>query len=127
MKTITISTLLLVIAIATSSFVISRQQTTETSARVKNVNTLRVHRQGKAVSLTWTVSGGNAAQFHVERSYDGDFFETIASVECNGASRYTFKDDSAFPGTIYYRICTLNNDGTEEISAMEAVRLVQRK
>lgn len=129
MKTLTLSTLMLVIAIATSSFVISHNQVSkEATTKHQNVNTFRAHRMGKGIALTWTVSGGNTAQFNIERSYDGEYFDVISTLDCNGASTYKFKDDNVYPGYIYYRICSINASGlTEEISNVEVVRIVQRK
>ncbi len=127
MKTLTLSTLLLVLAIATSSFVISRQHVTkETTKKIQGASILRAHRQGSGVALTWSATPG-ATHFRVERSVDGEFFDTIADVENTGASIFKFKDETVFPGTNYYRICFCNNDVVEEISNTEAIRIVSRK
>lgn len=129
MKTLTLSTLMLVIAIATSSFVISHNQVSkEATAKIQNIGTLRAHRMGKAIALDWTVSGGNAAKFNIERSFDGEYFDVISSVDCIGASRYNFKDQEFFPGYIYYRVSSVDANGDVlETSAVEVVRIVQRK
>lgn len=123
MKTITFSALLLLATISFSSF----QETAPTTAvsKVFGIETFRIHRQGKEISLTWSASG-SAAMFRVERSEDGDFFETIYATENNGARTYKYKDGSFFPGTIYYRIVCVNADGSEECSAVEVIKILQR-
>jgi hypothetical protein len=129
MKTLTLSTLLLVIAIATSSFVLSRRNLTkESTKKIQNTNNLRVHRQGNGVALAWSIIGSNTTQFNVERSYDSEFYDVISTVDCNGASTYKFKDENVYPGYIYYRISALNMNGeVEETTAPVVVRIVQRK
>jgi len=127
MKTITISTLLLVLAIATSSFIVSRQVVPNTTEGTQSIEHLRIHRQGKGVALTWTVSSSDAQRFNVERSYDGENFDVIHSVESNGASRYKYNDEDVFPGLIYYRITTVDANGLEENSAVATVTIVRKK
>lgn len=128
MKTLTISAVLLLAAIVTSSFVLSHQAVTkENAGKVQNVTSLRAHRQGKAIVLTWSAAGSNVAAFHVERSYDGEYFDVIDAVENTGARSYKIQDDFA-PGYIYYRICCVDTNGEEvSRSAVEVVRIVQRK
>jgi hypothetical protein len=128
MKTITFSTLLLVIVIATSSFVISNQHITkEASAQGKPGNTLRIHRQGKGIALAWGASG-RASEFMIQRSGDGgEFFDDVAIVPCTGASNYKYIDYEFFPGDIAYRVITILSDGSQEVSAVASIRYVQRK
>jgi hypothetical protein len=128
MKTLTLSTLLLVIAIATSSFVLSRQQAgKEATKKILNANVLRAHRQGTGVALTWSTNA-SADHYKIEHSYDGEYFEPIATVNNNGSSTYKYKDENVFPGTNYYRICFCNSDDVvEETSNIESIRIVSRK
>jgi hypothetical protein len=129
MKTLTISTLLFVIAIVSSSFVISSHiQTEEATASVQNVSSFRAHRQGKHIALSWIVSGNSTAQFNVERSYDGEYYEVIGTMNNSGASSYKFKDENVPPGYLYYRISSFDEDGNEiGKSTVEVIRIVQRK
>ncbi|MBB1284817.1 hypothetical protein HRH25_10585 [Flavisolibacter sp. BT320] len=128
MKTLTISAVLLLAAIVTSSFVLSHQAVAkEKASKVQNVTSLRAHRQGKAIVLTWSAVNTGVATFQVERSYDGEYFDVIQSVENTGARSYKIQDDFA-PGYIYYRICCVDTNGDEvSKSAVEVVRIVQRK
>ncbi len=123
MKTITLSALLLLATISFSSFVVSNQ--TNGVSKVSGIETFRVHRQGKEISLTWSASS-NAASFRVERSEDGEFFNSIYSTPGTGARSYKFNDGGFFPGMIYYRIVCLNTDGTEECSAVQSIKIMQR-
>ncbi|HEY1020885.1 MAG TPA: hypothetical protein VGE06_01175 [Flavisolibacter sp.] len=128
MKTLTISAVLLLAAIVTSSFVLSHQAVAQENVNsVQNVTSLRAHRQGKEIVLTWSAAGAGVAAFHVERSYDGEYFDVIETVENTGARSYKIKDDLA-PGYIYYRICCTDANGDEvSKSTVEVVRIVQRK
>lgn len=88
---------------------------------------LRVHRQGKGVSINWgTTSMSGIAYFIIERSYDGEFFDPIHQVTMNGSNRQTWLDASVFPGYIHYRIVCVLTDGTEYYSETDTVRIVQR-
>jgi hypothetical protein len=122
MKTITFSALLLLATISFSSFVVSQNETTK---KVAGIETLRIHRQGKEISLTWSASG-SPVSFRVERSEDGEFFNTIHTAEHNGARNYKFNDGSFFPGTIFYRVVCVHADGSEECSAVQSIRILQR-
>lgn len=86
------------------------------------------HRQGhSSTGLMWrTSSPGNVLSFLVERSYDGEFFDPIQNVPCNGNTRFAWKDDIVFPGYIYYRIAASLMDGTTVYSEVQVVRIVQK-
>lgn len=87
---------------------------------------LRTHRQGKGVSVNWSItSTAGVSGFIVQRSYDNDFFEGIKDVQCNASLKFSWKDENVFPGYIYYRIVCIMNDGTSYISTVDVVRIVQ--
>ena len=123
MKTITLPALLLLATISFSSFISSNP--TDCASKLNGIETFRVHRQGKQISLTWSASG-SATMFKVERSEDGEFFEPIYTASSNGSRSYQYKDASFFPGTIHYRIVSIYADGSEECSAVQVIRLMQR-
>lgn len=124
MKTVTLSALLLVVTISLSSFVVSNQTSNATATNAKAPGMLRVHRQGPAISLTWSNSA-NAVEFRVERG-DGEFFETIYTVENSGARSNSFKDRDFFPGTIHYRVMSIDANGLEECSNTEVIKITKR-
>ncbi|HET7897990.1 MAG TPA: hypothetical protein VFL47_09980 [Flavisolibacter sp.] len=129
MKTLTISAFLLAVAIATSSFVLSNQYVDKAAiSSVENIGSFRVHRQGKDVALTWTGMSNGVAQYYVERSYDGEFYDVIGAVDNTNASSYKFQDESVPPGYLYYRVCGVDANGVEqEMTGVEVIRIVQRK
>jgi hypothetical protein len=124
MKTITLSALLLVMTISLSSFVLSNNETKATVSTSKGPGVLRVHRQGAAISLTWS-DDAHAASFKVERG-DGEFFETLTTVENTGARSNSYKDSDYFPGTIYYRIVCVDADGNELCSHTDVIKITKR-
>jgi hypothetical protein len=124
MKTITLSALLLVMTISLSSFVLSNNETKATVSTSKGPGVLRVHRQGAAISLTWS-DDAHAASFKVERG-DGEFFETLTTVENTGARSNSYKDSDYFPGTIYYRIVCVDADGNELCNHTDVIKITKR-
>ena len=124
MKTITLSALLLVMTISFSSFVISNKEAKATVSTSKGPGVLRVHRQGAAISLTWS-DDAHAASFKVQRG-DGDFFETLTTVENTGARSNKYKDSDYFPGTIYYRIVCVDADDNELCTHTDVIKITQR-
>jgi hypothetical protein len=125
MKTITLSALLLVASISLSSFVISNKITNATTSTAKGPGMLRVHRQGSAISLTWS-NLANAVEYRIERSNDGEFFDIVDELPNNGNRSNNYKDASFFPGVLHYRVITINADGTEEPSNTEVINVRQR-
>ena len=113
--------------IVMSSFTVNQQQQLNNRAADGCFDHFRAHRQGKAgIELTWGVSSPDVVGFSVERSYDGDFYENIGSVNANNSRRYRFKDNGVYPGRIYYRIVSQKSDGSCESSLVDVVRIVQR-
>jgi len=100
--------------------VISSKQTSE-------FGFFRAHRQGKnGAALAWGITSlTGVSGFAVERSYDGEFFETINQIPCNGELKHTCKDQNVFPGYIYYRIACVMDDASVLYSQVEIVRIVQ--
>lgn len=108
-----------------SSFTISQQKELNSSYD-SSFTGFKAHRQGKAaIALDWSVNSTDITQFIVERSYDGDFFEAVSTMNFNGSSGYKYKDTNVYPGVIYYRITALRSDGSTETSTVETVRIVQ--
>ncbi len=91
-------------------------------------NYFRAHRQGKGISLNWSITSSfGVSGFTIERSYVGDFVdvEIINQMNLGFGLRYSWKDESVFPGIIYYRIGCVMNNGAIHYSAVESVRIVQ--
>jgi hypothetical protein len=124
MKTMTLSALLLVITISLSSFVVSNKEAKATVSTSKGPGPLRVHRQGAAISLTWS-DHAHAAAFEVQRG-DGDFFETLITVPNTGARSNKYKDSEYFPGTIHYRVVCIDADENELCTHTDVIKITQR-
>jgi hypothetical protein len=125
MKTITLSAVLLVLTISLSSFVLSNKETKATTVSAsKGPGPLRIHRKGAAISLTWS-NDAQAASFKVERG-DGEFFEVLDEVPNTGARSYKYEDNTAFPGTNYYRIVCVDADGNELCTYTDVIKITQR-
>lgn len=81
----------------------------------------------ESVSLKWgTASEKDNSHFELERSYDGDNFEYIATVKGHGQSRqpqyYSYTDYSANDATkIYYRLRQVDFSGKTTLSKILVV------
>ncbi len=69
--------------------------------------------------LSWTTASElNNDFFLVQRSYDGEEYRNIGKVVGSGTTgevqEYTYTDESAMPGPIYYRLVQTDFDGTTE-------------
>jgi hypothetical protein len=108
--------------IAASSFT-TPVATKSTKATYNCFNFFRAHRQAKNVELSWAVSTPDVAQFVVESSYDGQYFNSIGQMNGNMGTQ-KFKDMNVYPGYTYYRITAVKTDGSTETSGVEVVRIV---
>lgn len=82
----------------------------------------------KQVAVSWLSSNEvNLASYHVQRSIDGVNFSTVASVTPKGAGNYQISDDITttvnLPNTIYYRLETVDKDGSKSYSNIAAVTI----
>jgi hypothetical protein len=83
--------------------------------------------QGRNNRLTWATSSEvNFKEFVVERSADGKAFAAVGSpVPTKGVStgsNYSFIDFNGAAGTLYYRLKSVDNDGTFEYSDVIAIK-----
>ncbi|RXK59977.1 hypothetical protein ESA94_13090 [Lacibacter luteus] len=97
-------------------------------AAQQEIGYFRIHRMANDVSLSWVVSNPAEVEcFSIERSFDGVNFYEIDAVGCDGAATQKYRDNSVFPGYLYYRIKVKNADGTSVTSATEMIRIVSRR
>ncbi|OAQ39809.1 hypothetical protein A5893_09540 [Pedobacter psychrophilus] len=83
--------------------------------------------QGRNNKLTWATSSEvNFKEFVVERSADGKAFTAVGSpVLTKGVttgSNYSFIDFNGAAGTLYYRLKSVDNDGTFDYSEVIAIK-----
>jgi hypothetical protein len=94
----------------------------------QDITHLRLHRMGDNASVNWgTTNPGLVSYFLIERSYDGEIFETVAEVTPTTASNYRYRDVTVLPGMISYRITSFNADGSSSQSPVEILRLTRRR
>jgi hypothetical protein len=116
---------LLFVGFASSFSTVATFEKTAVSKQTTSFDYFRAHRQGFGVALSW--SAPDAASFKIERTYDGEFFEPVATVEAGGVAAHTFIDKEIYHGNISYRIIAVKADGSTEKSALVSVFYVKRK
>ena len=84
--------------------------------------------QNNHVNLQWaTLTEAGASHFFVERSVDGEHFESLERVRAKGNSQsvqeYTTVDPSPYRGTSYYRLKQVDLNGQFTYSQIETVVL----
>lgn len=83
------------------------------------------------VALIWEAEKEiNLEGYEVERSLDGQTYDYIGFVEANNAfdaQTYSFNDQDKNQGTVYYRLRSIDVDGTEEVSEVRSVKLLGRE
>lgn len=84
--------------------------------------------QSDAVRLEWVTSAEiNNEGFEVQKSYDGNSFETIAFVEGNGTtnsqSSYEYTDFKLESNIIYYRLQQFDYDGNYEFTETKKIQI----
>jgi hypothetical protein len=98
------------------------------SVNAQQITQLRLHRMADDASVNWGSSNpAGVAYFQIERSYDGEIFETVAEVAPTSSSSYRYRDITVLPGMISYRVTSVNLDGTSSQSPVEILRLLRRR
>ncbi|MBR9921488.1 MAG: choice-of-anchor B family protein [Bacteroidetes bacterium] len=90
---------------------------------------LQGHTDNSDNILHWqTATESNTAYFEIQRSQDGETFESIGKVQAAGESNirkdYQFTDENPFMGNNYYRLKIMDLDGSFEYTQL--VHLLQR-
>lgn len=86
--------------------------------------------QDRKAILTWsTDSEENNEQFFVQRSADGQIWETIGAVAGNGTSsqshNYMYTDEKPLSGIGYYRLMQVDFNGTPSYTSILSVNAVK--
>ena len=75
------------------------------------------------VSLKWDVSEEvNVDHYVIERSQNGTSFTSIGTVSANAKSIYTFTDQSAPSGNLFYRVRNVDIDGSSKFSGVVRIK-----
>jgi hypothetical protein len=85
------------------------------------MTSLSATKSSNGTALAWYVEGEPAgANFSVERSIDGESYQSLKSIAGLGASQsrndYSFTDPMTAPGTYLYRIHEVDLDGSQRYS-----------
>lgn len=102
---------------------------------VKLIDFSAILNANDAVDLKWTTAmERNASHFEVEKSVDGKNYSTAGIVFAFGntseEARYAFTDkniNTSKPGVIYYRLRTVDNDGSSEYSYVRSIRIGKKE
>ncbi|MFM7023220.1 MAG: T9SS type A sorting domain-containing protein [Flavobacteriales bacterium] len=89
-------------------------------------------KKGDNALINWSTGAEiNNDYFTIERSVNGEDFESIATITGKGnssvLSKYQFIDQSTPKGTVYYRLKQSDYDGTTEVFPMKAVNMGKEK
>ena len=93
------------------------------SLPIKNIS-LNTLLKNNAVQINWNTSGeSNVANFSLEKSVDGTHYNTINTIAAKNISTatYSYTDNSATTGTVYYRIKATSNTGATTYSSVSAI------
>jgi len=85
----------------------------------------RVRSRSNENTITWSVSSKDVIHFIIERSFDGKDFEPRTDMSCAGLYLHSFTDQTASPGTIYYKVAAIKSDGTKEYSVIKTTHDVK--
>lgn len=80
----------------------------------------------KTIQTNWhTATELNISTFNVQRSNNGNSFKTIATVNAigKGANGYQFTDQSPLTGTNFYRLQSIDKNGTTSYSKIVSAQL----
>ena len=88
-------------------------------------------KDGSTALLSWTTSSEiNNDFFEIERSKDGDLFQSIGIVRGNGNStsliNYTYADLSPYSGISYYRLAQSDFDGRKTLSNVAFLNMKEK-
>lgn len=86
--------------------------------------------KGNAVQLDWASSSeNNSSHYEIQRSPNGQEWETIQLINSAGHSdltqQYSYIDKYPLPNTSYYRIKMVDLDGTSKLSSIKRIKRVR--
>ncbi|WP_256011090.1 T9SS type A sorting domain-containing protein [Desertivirga xinjiangensis] len=70
----------------------------------------------RGVEISWKASELNLAHYNLQRSSNGKLFNTIATITPNTVSSYIYRDLVPESGINYYRLISVDKDGTQSTS-----------
>lgn len=95
------------------------------AARTSSVfSFFRANKQRNVVNMTWTTPNpGDVSFFVVQKSADGENFDNLGEIFCDGVTpMQTFQDTELQSGDNYYRVVAILYDGNIEFSDVQKIR-----
>ena len=88
-----------------------------TTLPIQSINLTATVQQGNQIAIKWSVVGeGNVVSYQVERSSNGINFIDLSTVSPASSSNYSYVDVTANERANYYRIKSVENDGSVKFS-----------
>ena len=104
-------------------FDISNTNFSITTVLPVTITTITASKKGSSVLVDWSVLNEvNVKKYVVEKSSDGINFTKVGEVAAIKASNYNWLDVAPFSGNNYYRIKSIDNDGSIQISKSVVVK-----
>ena len=125
MKTKVTVLLAIVIALNTTASTAPKIQPSSKVFSVSSFGNINVHRQHNSAALSWIFDSNDASGFVIQRSYDGTYFTTIDTKAPGSGHWNKYLDTTVEPGTIYYKLIAVMNDGSKQESPVVSVRIVR--
>jgi len=76
-----------------------------------------------SISLKWDVSEEvNVDRYEVQRSENGTSFTTVGTVSANAKTIYSFTDNNAPKGNLFYRVRNIDIDGSSKYSGVVRIK-----
>ncbi len=94
-----------------------------TSVLPVNLISFSANKINNAIQLNWQIaSEKNISFYNIERSKDGNSFESLNQLEATG-NNYSYVDQQPFAGTDFYRLKMIDTDGKFTYSKVVAIKM----
>jgi Metallo-peptidase family M12B Reprolysin-like len=104
-------------------FDISNSNFSITATLPVSITSITASKKNASISVDWSVLNEiNVKKYEVEKSADGISYVKIGEVAATKASNYILVDVLPFSGNNYYRIKSVDNDGSEQFSKSVVVK-----
>jgi hypothetical protein len=89
---------------------------------------IKAFEQGNDIIVQWEIlTELNASMYNIQRSSDGNSFNTIGYVTAAGSSRYSFADHQPLAGNNYYRLQIVDLDNSSKLSRVVKINTIKGK
>jgi hypothetical protein len=96
-----------------------------TNALPVDFKSFEISKTNTGAFLQWTVANEvNVNEYIIEKSLNGRDFSKVGSVAAKGTDKYNFTDGKLQNGTSYYRIKSVDKDGSFKYTAIKSINHV---